>query len=713
MRPIARGRPRKRVRSPRPATPARTWVSLACLLATVVWPGPTGSPIAAQETGRDRWSPRLPHPCKGHGPVLAPVKTLADNRGFDVTHYDLAITSISIPDSTLSGTVTVTGLALTDGLAEMVLDLHDVFTIESVGSPSHGVESFLHVENRLAIVLAQPVAASGYFEVAVSYSGRPPAFNDSGLTDPFVFGEHGSVEDGTLGPSLHTMSVTDRAGAWWPCKDELTDKAKIDIAVTVPEPLVVASNGSLTAIDEMGDGRRTFRWSENHLIPTYLVSLAISDFAQFTDFVTIAADGDSVTIPIPYYVYPEDLEDARADFARMPEAIALYSEIFGPYPFRDEKYGTAMIDWGGGAMEHQTCTSLGFPFVTGTGFFEWVFVHELAHQWWGDWVSLADWRDVWLNEGFATYAEALWVEHLQGLDSYREYLAYLDWPQPDPGGEEILLTGTLYDPYPLFGLTPYYKGAWVLHMLRRFVGDDAFFRILRAYGERHGEPNGEPVTTEDFVAICREIHDPNGDGATLEEFFDQWVYHPGRPHYRWAWGTTPSGGGFDVTIWLSQIQRQHDLFKMPIDILIEAEDETVQRHVIWNTMRVQSFTLQTEMRPVDVHLDPEGWILKVVVPPDGLAETATLRVPLPNPGLGASRIRYALPADETPVVLGIYDLLGRRIRTLVDGPRQGREHGVIWDGRNDAGQAVASGVYLVRLKTDRHGSHEMRLVMLR
>jgi aminopeptidase N len=628
------------------------------------------------------------------GPILARAADPAAERGFDVIHYDLAI---DIGDGSVTGTVVVGARALTDGLTQVVLDLRDELEVTAVSSPTHGIAGSTHADHQVTLTLATPVAAADSFAVSVSYAGQPPEIEDDVEGRPFTFGTHGSEEAGTLAPLIYTISATSRARTWWPCKDVLTDKATIDVRVTVASGLVAVSNGALVSVETLPEDRQTYHWTHQHPIATYLVSLAISNYVVLEDTATIQVDGTPVDVPLRWYVYPEDQADASVDFSRVDTALEFFSSIFGPYPFWDEKYAMAAVDFGGG-MEHQTCTSLGAQFITGNRRYEWIFVHELAHQWFGDAIGLADWRDVWLNEGFATYAEALWVEHQTGSADYEEYVRGFD-PFPPPAGPGF--RGTVYDPDPLFGATPYDKGAFILHMLRHRIGDDAFFGTLRAYVERHqGLPT---VVTDDFRAVAEEL-----SGQDLAGFFDQWLYYPDRPLYQWQPGYERTADGYDVRVRIAQTQDAPEFYTMPIEIAVST-DEGQLVFVAQNDQREQEFTFHVAARPTDIRFDPDDLILKPTMPP--LGTQAVLRTPWPNPSRGRSLITYVLPG-EARVTLRIYDLLGRRVRTLVDGRDQGREQAVEWDGTDDGRRAVGAGHYFVELTTPSFSS-TTRLVLVR
>jgi len=421
--------------------------------------------------------------------------------------------------------VIVQGRATMSGLPGIRLDLHDSYTVSAVESATHTVSGQSRADHFLTIELLAPLSVDEVFEVTVSWNGRPPDVGGPFNHPSFNWESHGSGAD--YGPLIYTLSVPYRSGTWWACKEDLTDKATIDIHTTVPDSLVVAANGTLQSIDPAGAGRHTYHWSHASEIAAYLVVIHASNYAQFSDTATIILDpdtGDSTTVDLDYFVYPERLTSATTDFQRMPVAMRFLSDLFGPYPFHAEKYGVAMVN-GSFGMEHQTCVSIGNSFIRGVDpdsslSAEWAFVHELSHHWWGDWITVADWRDVWLNEGFATYTEALWREHVvgelrsegpdAGFDAYLAYMDRLDvwFPSSQTG-----FLSAIYDPTPLYGGAPYNKGAWVLHMLRYVVGDEAFFDILPAYVAARGDGN---ASTEDFIQIAETV-----SGESLRQFFDQ------------------------------------------------------------------------------------------------------------------------------------------------------------------------------------------------
>jgi hypothetical protein len=269
-----------------------------------------------------------------------------------------------------------------------------------------------------------------------------------------------------------------------------------------------------------------------------------------------------------------------------------FSTLFGEYPFVNERYGHAIFPQGGG-MEHQTCTSLGSNLIRGDHRYDWLVAHELAHQWWGDAVGPADWRETWLNEGFASYSEALWAEHLGGATSLRSYMASFD-TRP--------FCGTIWNSScDIFGDTIYNKGAWVLHMLRHVIGDTAFFEGLRNY---YNDFTYRSATTPDLQAVME-----SAGGRSLASFFTRWVYQTGEPSYRWGWSTAFTNSGWVTYVRIEQVQGG-GLFEMPVDVRVATASGT-STFVLQTAAAGQSFTLPPQpARPTSVALDPDLWILK-------------------------------------------------------------------------------------------------------
>jgi aminopeptidase N len=280
-------------------------------------------------------------------------------------------------------------------------------------------------------------------------------------------------------------------------------------------------------------------------------------------------------MPMVFYVYPEDLPKAKIDFSVLPDIMRTYAAIFGPYPFLREKYGVAEFSVNS-FREHQTLPSYGAARITGDHKNDFILAHELAHQWFGNSISVKSWSDVWLNEGFATYAYALWRERLDGKSAYFQVMKKLD--RADLFGSVFIADPNDQDK--LFSATTFYKGAWVLHMLRHVMGDKSFFRALRTYVRSFSYKN---VSTDDFKRVCESEY-----GRPLDWFFKEWIYGSDRPEYKYNW-TTVSRDGNKYTLELKVYQEQKDsgVFVMPLDVVVMTSTGE-RKFVVWDTLKSQA-----------------------------------------------------------------------------------------------------------------------------
>ena len=412
------------------------------------------------------------------------------NGGYDVTHYDLAI-DWRPDDRRLVGTTTITATATHD-LAAFNLELValDVSAVGVDGAPAE----FDHSDPELHVTPAAPIAAGNEFVVTVSYSGTPS--DPGGFSVDRPSGWH--TRDGYVYVAGEPLS----AATFHPANDHPSDKAAFTYRITAPSDQTVAASGTLTSQQDAGE---TTTWVYDQPFPqaTYLTTILIGDFE-------IVDDGSSASgVPVRNVIDSSLLEDGRRVFDDQPEMIDAFEPLFGPYPF--DVYGSALVREGfGGALETQTLSIFGADVVGFGAFAESIVAHELAHQWFGNSVSLERWEDIWLNEGFATYAEALWFEANDPGFSFDRWVA-----DKENFGPELERRVHAPEDGDLFGIHVYQRGALTLHALRLDVGDDAFFRILREWADRYGGGN---ATTEDFEMLVQEV-----TGDDYSAFFDRWL----------------------------------------------------------------------------------------------------------------------------------------------------------------------------------------------
>jgi aminopeptidase N len=604
-----------------------------------------------------------------------------DSSGYDALHVDLTVEP-DIATQSITGEARWT-LRVTDPPpARIEFDLFDNLRILSATVGDVPV-LFTQTDDRLRLLPPHPPAAGDRLVVTIAYAGQPRP----GFLVGFEFTEHAGT------PMLYTNCEPTAARSWWPCKDRPDDKFTADLRFILPDTLIAGSNGLLAGTRDLPGRRRLYHWVERYPITTYLVSLAATDYRTFTGSYTA---GDGTVMPLTYYAFPEDLPRATSDWAFTPAAIGALAGLFGEYPFLHEKYGMAQFSWAG-AEEHQTLTSMGTYFLRLPERSDWVVVHELAHQWWGDYVTCGTWRDIWLNEGFATYCEALWAEHLAGPDSLR---AVMHSKRSDT------FAGSCYDPIFLFSSTVYRKGAWVLHMLRRVVGDEVFFGALRQYAHDHAYGN---AVTEDLENAFEAAW-----GHDLGWFFSEWVYGEGQPRYRVYWEpeTQDPAGRTRVRIDLGQQTTGPSLFKMPLDVRLSLADGSTYNAVIWDSLAEQSYVVEVPAPPASLAIDPDEWVLGktlFVAEPSGIADGSALpgglRLALgpaaPNPSFSVARVPLRFAADARSAAsrarLAVYDAAGRLVRRLQAAETAAGCLAFEWDGTDPSGRTLAPGVYFARL----------------
>lgn len=434
------------------------------------------------------------------------------NSGYQVEHYTLDIT-VDMDAQHIDAIASLDAEAL-QALSSFNLDFF-YLSVDAV-TVNDAPADFRHVAHELTITPETSLSAGEAFTIEIAYSGTPRNVMDRSL----------GVGIGWRFDSGHVYVASEPAGAatWYPVNDHPLDKATYTIRITVEQPYVVAANGVLEDVIENGDSR-TYVWEMRDPMASYLTTVNIDDFV-----VQSGQNDDGVTIR---NYFPTELADSgELAFAHQGDMLAFFSSTFGDYPF--EEYGAVVADTDlGFALETQSISLFGRSILndaeTGNPNSQMTIAHELAHQWFGNSISLADWSEIWLNEGFATYASWLWYEHLTDraaldalvADNYHFVSGNAFYEQGLRGAALERRAANIRPPgdpqrSSLFNAGVYYRGAIALHALRITVGDDAFFNILRTYFERYQDGN---VWTADFIAVAEEI-----SGQELDTFFEAWLY---------------------------------------------------------------------------------------------------------------------------------------------------------------------------------------------
>jgi aminopeptidase N len=422
-----------------------------------------------------------PHP--GSAGLGDPLYPELGNGGYDVEHYELDLTWGDSPER-LDGTTTIEAVA-TEALSSFHLDLVGM-EVEEATVDGDAATTERDGEHELVVTPEAPLAAGEEFTVEISYGGTPVA------ADGLIEGLGGWISDGR---EVYVASEPDGAATFFPVNDHPSDKASYDLRITAPDDLAVVASGVRTGPASAGDdGFRTWSFEAAEPMASYLLQIVIAN---------LEVDESTTPDGVPLrHAIDRDVRGGLDDMEPTGEMLDHFAELFGPYPFA--VYGGVVVDEDiGFALETQTL-SLFAP-----GMNESVVAHELSHQWYGNHVSPATWEDIWLNEGFATYAEWLWAEH-DGQASIDETarqaaaLGGLDAPPAHPSSPEEL-----------FGDSVYTRGGLTLHVLRHAMGDDRFFELLRTWVERYG---GESASTAQFEALAADIA-----GQDLRPLFDAWL----------------------------------------------------------------------------------------------------------------------------------------------------------------------------------------------
>ncbi len=598
---------------------------------------------------------RPEHPCAAWKAGLAQAKSnnlspaqIARTEKYDVgfCKLDLEMTNLS---KNISGTVRMQARTRVF-LDSILFELHPNLNISRLRLNG---DSSGFIRRGTAVLLAANLPAGTEFSVETSYSGTPP---DAG-SNPFGDAGMSNASSQTWGNQITwTLSQPFSAYEWWPCKQSLRDKLdSVEVHITVPSSCKAGSNGLLkNVVADLPGGKSRYEWKHRHPIDYYLVSVAVG---KYVDYSLYAHPEGQDSILIQNYIYdnPQTLNNFKDDIDETADFLELFSGLFGPYPYRNEKYGHSMAPFGGG-MEHQTMTTQGTFNATLTA-------HELAHQWFGDHVTCASWADIWVNEGFATYSEYLMLENLYPAQAAAEMTGNHNASMQQTTGA-IWVLDSLNSNRIFSSRLSYSKGAAFIHTLRYLVNNDSlFFTALRLYQSRFADST---ALGTDLKATLEEV-----SGINLDEAFEQWYYGEGYPSYALRWNT----GNGDLYLRLSHnvsAPAVTPLFTTPVSIRFSRTglaDTTIRIPVSSNNELV----LISGMGPVSGTpvLDPSNFIINkttlvqkdptlVITGNASARKQENIRI-LPGAAEGSFMLESSLPGTSS------FDLLDTRGRSLQSG----------------------------------------------
>lgn len=500
---------------------------------------------------------------------------------FSYSSYDLiyqeAFFELTPKEQYIKGKVKFHIIAL-QNISSLTFDLDQNLRIDSIINNNESLQ-FNRSLNKVSLQLPSVHQNQDRFNFEVYYQGEPIQNG---------FGSFTTTQRKSGAFELFTLSEPYGAKDWWPCKQSLMDKVdSIDITITCPKEYKSATNGLLYS-EFVEDNSRTMIWKHRYPITTYLVGVAVTDYTRYSEYWKY---NKSDSMEILNFVYPETLADSKARTPITIEMLELFSNLFTPYPFIKERYGHAQFSWGGG-MEHQT---MSFMYNFGFG----LTAHELAHQWFGNYITLGTWKDIWLNEGFATYLTGLAYEHIQPQYFHQFKKVYLENAVSKPDGS-ILVNDTTNEARIFSSRLSYAKPALMLHMLRWEIGDSLFFKSIKNY--LHDDKLAFAFAKhKDLVQ-----HFENTADTTLTAFFDQWYRGEGYPIYSTSW--QQKNGLVRLNIKQRASHPSVSFYKMhiPISVYCKGKETQLRFH---NTYNNQEFNFAFEEKIDSIIFDPHLWLV--------------------------------------------------------------------------------------------------------
>jgi len=573
--------------------------------------------------------------------VAAPEHVRLMN-GYDVTFYKLDL-QLERNSTYIAGNATIAARVKGASLQTFAFELHPALQIDSVVVNGRRQHNISRNKGDVAVRLTTALEASQALQAVIYYKGTAPRTGNAVIGSGF-----NTDTDPAWGRQVSwSLSAPYAAYEWWPVKQVLTDKAdSVHVFVTTSAENKVGSNGLLTRVVELPNGKKRHEWKSRYPIAYYLISVAVSDYEEY--LIEAKPKGVAKPIPILNYVYRGGaLQEFKAEIDRTAGFLEHFSEIWGLYPFHGEKYGHSMAPLNGG-IEHQTMT-------TQSTFNFSLTAHDLAHQWFGDNVTCASWQDIWLNEGFASYAEFL---------AQQKYVpgAALAWVQEahnmalqHPEGTIKIADTTNVEE--IFDVAISYKKAGsVVHMLRFEVNDDArFFQALRNYQQQYG---GRSARTADLQRVFEET-----TGKDLDYFFGQWYDGNGFPRFQIRWNQEDDRLLIASTQEGSSAATPFFRTDMEFRVITTAGNKTIR---VRQGEPVEDFLVKVGGTVTAIEVDPNFWVLKQVVlnVKDESLVVPKPEVPVlyPNPVAGTTvkveKLGFA------PSVAEIYDVTGRRVGRL-------------------------------------------------
>lgn len=601
---------------------------------------------------------------------------MPEQAAYDVNYYEIDL-NIHPDTQTIDGSV-LCRARIVEPIDTLVLDLVNYYTVDSIwlklNEGSFSMAQYTHTAGLIKVVIPGGTQVNDMITARVFYrqTGVIPVNNRALLWSETPEGNP------WIGSSCEVMG----SDWWWPCKEHPSDEPdSVSLTFTVPNPLMCISNGKFDGSADNGDGTSTYNWFVSTPINNYCITFYLAQYTWLTgEYSSISGD----TIPFHLWVIPEFIEQAQNHLDVFKTEFDFLESICGPFPFGTDKHAVAHTPYSG--MEHQTVIAYGSNFQVGPWGYDYLHYHELAHEWWGNLVTAKDWSDVWIHEGTATYTEALYVEHLSGMQSYFYFMQSIH-PVYDEGSplaprEELNAWEAIYQ-----GADPYHRGAWVVHTLRYYLGDSVFMNLFKRwayptpgdYDNTHGRLC-RIVTTDDMLELSEQIA-----GRELDNFFEVFFRETKFPLLKvnrendttwFRWETeTQIPLDLDVPVTVNGSSYTIDMIDGAGYLAINAEDDLI--------------------------IDPDKWILM-----EDPIVTGTNNLSLnhrhyelnatQNPFSGKTTINVSVPEDYE-VTLKIYDNQGNRIATLLDEFVVAGNHEITFSAED-----LIPGVYFCTMTAGKH-----------
>jgi aminopeptidase N len=562
--------------------------------------------------------------------VLYPEPIMAEStHSYNVLHYLIDI-ELPMDSRYLEGAVTISARSDEDNLT--IIDIH-LLDLNVDSAKVDGVTAtYNHVYETLYVNLPQPYNQGDSFDIMVGYSGT-------------VSGSMGYYFYQYPIPISYTLGCPFRTRKWMPCYDRLWDKADygVECYITVPDTFTVCATGAFLG-KQVSQGKATYHWKHDRPIAPYLIHFASSIFTTYSDWFYPAP---AESVEIKYYFWIADTIFAPTAFALTTDMIYFYDSLYGDYPF--ERYGMDILyNFYYAGMEHQTMSSI---YRTGfTNYDYYLMAHEMSHQWWGDMVTCFGWANVWLNEGFATYSDALYLERREG---HQAFLNTMVSRRNDYFQAEASTPRPIYDPPTnlifAWGHT-YCKGSWLSHMIRFLCGDDVtWMNFLAAYRSAFEYKN---ASSDDLNQIMNQVL-----GSNYDWFFNEWVYDMGYPIYDVVWGKMYESPNWRLILDITQTQTLGpSVFHMPLPVGVNySSSDTILNLAINQSPQHFEFLLPQE--PISITVDPETWIIQKNTV-TGVQEIIVNKLSIEKVKTIGRAIEIKL---NTQSLIKIYDITGRLV----------------------------------------------------